>query len=105
MAPRGLVGRAPGPAVARFGEKGSSISVLYPKLWSKGQSQDVPRHYSFNFVRVAEAERLLICDDIQLGQPKTAKMADALGGLGVSGRTLLVTAEYDANVALGAKSF
>jgi|TARA_X000000950_G_scaffold258283_1_gene325542 large subunit ribosomal protein L4 len=49
-------------------------------------------------------ERLLICDDIQLGQPKTAKMADALGGLGVSGRTLLVTAEYDANVALSARN-
>ena len=49
-------------------------------------------------------ERLLICDGIQLGEPKTAKMADALGGLGVSGRTLLVTAEYDANVALSARN-
>ena len=49
-------------------------------------------------------ERLLICGDIQLGEPKTAKMADALGGLGVSGRTLLVTAEYDANVALSARN-
>ena len=49
-------------------------------------------------------ERLLICDGIQLGEPKTAKMADALGGLGVSGRTLLVTSEYDANVALSARN-
>ena len=49
-------------------------------------------------------ERLLICDDIQLSEPKTAKMADALGGLGVSGRTLLVTAEYDANVALSTRN-
>ena len=49
-------------------------------------------------------DRLLICDAIQLGEPKTAKMADALGGLGVSGRTLLVTAEYDANVALSARN-
>ena len=49
-------------------------------------------------------ERLVICDDIQLSEPKTAKMADALGGLGVKGRTLLVTAEYDANVALSARN-
>ena len=49
-------------------------------------------------------ERLVICDDIQLSEPKTAKMAHALGGLGVSGRTLLVTAEYDANVALSARN-
>ena len=49
-------------------------------------------------------DRLLICDNIQLGEPKTAQMADALGGLGVSGRTLLVTAEYDANVALSARN-
>ena len=49
-------------------------------------------------------ERLVICDDIQLSEPKTAKMADALGGLGVTGRTLLVTAEYDANVALSARN-
>jgi len=49
-------------------------------------------------------DRLVICDDIQLSEPKTAKMAHALGGLGVSGRTLLVTAEYDANVALSARN-
>ena len=49
-------------------------------------------------------ERLVICDDIQLSEPKTAKMADTLGGLGVTGRTLLVTAEYDANVALSARN-
>ena len=49
-------------------------------------------------------ERLVICDDIQLSEPKTAKMADALGGLGVTGRTLLVTAEYDVNVALSARN-
>jgi len=31
-------------------------------------------------------------------------MATALGGLGVTGRTLLVTAEYDVNVTLSARN-
>ena len=49
-------------------------------------------------------DRLVICDDIQLSEPRTGKMANALGGLGVTGRTLLVTAEYDANVTLSARN-
>tara|TARA_E500000331_G_scaffold139442_1_gene136368 strand:- start:784 stop:1095 length:312 start_codon:yes stop_codon:yes gene_type:complete len=49
-------------------------------------------------------ERLVICDEIQLSEPRTGKMANALGGLGVKGRTLLVTAEYDANVTLSARN-
>ncbi len=49
-------------------------------------------------------ERLVICDEIQLSEPRTGKMATALGGLGVTGRTLLVTAEYDANVTLSARN-
>ena len=48
--------------------------------------------------------RLVICDDIQLSEPRTARMASALGELGVTGRTLLVTAEYDANVTLSARN-
>jgi|TARA_B100000959_G_scaffold73336_1_gene77893 large subunit ribosomal protein L4 len=48
--------------------------------------------------------RVRICDEIQLAEPKTARMADALGQLGVTGRTLLVTAEYNQNVMLSARN-
>ena len=48
--------------------------------------------------------RVRICDEIQLAEPKTAGMADALGQLGVTGRTLLVTAEYNQNVMLSARN-
>ena len=47
---------------------------------------------------------MLICDDIKLDQPKTSKMTEALKGLGLSGRTLLVTSEFDANVMLSARN-
>ena len=49
-------------------------------------------------------DRVLICDDIKLDQPKTSKMTEALKGLGLSGRTLLVTSEFDANVMLSARN-
>ena len=49
-------------------------------------------------------DRVLICDDIKLDQHKTSKMTEALKGLGLSGRTLLVTSEFDANVMLSARN-
>ncbi|MCP4952274.1 MAG: 50S ribosomal protein L4 [Proteobacteria bacterium] len=49
-------------------------------------------------------DRVLICDDIKLDQPKTSKMTEALKSLGLSGRTLLVTSEFDANVMLSARN-
>ena len=49
-------------------------------------------------------DRVLICDDIKLDQPKTSKMTEALKGLGLSGRTLLVTSEFDANIMLSARN-
>lgn len=48
--------------------------------------------------------RVRICDEIQLDQPKTAHMAEALGQMGVIGRTLLVTADYNLNVMLSARN-
>ncbi len=48
--------------------------------------------------------RVRICDEIQLDKPKTAHMAAALGQMGVIGRTLLVTADYNPNVMLSARN-
>jgi large subunit ribosomal protein L4 len=48
--------------------------------------------------------RVRICDEIQLDEPKTAHMAEALGQMGVIGRTLLVTADYNLNVTLSARN-
>ena len=48
--------------------------------------------------------RVRICDEIQLDEPKTAHMAEALGQMGVIGRTLLVTADYNPNVMLSARN-
>ncbi|HIE76901.1 MAG TPA: 50S ribosomal protein L4 [Gammaproteobacteria bacterium] len=48
--------------------------------------------------------RVRICDEIQLDEPKTAHMAEALGQMGVIGRTLLVTADYNSNVTLSARN-
>ena len=48
--------------------------------------------------------RVRICDEIQLDEPKTARMAEALGQMGVIGRTLLVTADYNLNVTLSARN-
>jgi large subunit ribosomal protein L4 len=48
--------------------------------------------------------RVLICDDILVDEPKTSKMSKTLQGLGISGRVLLVTSEFDLNVALAARN-
>ena len=48
--------------------------------------------------------RVLICDDILVDEPKPSKMSKTLQGLGVSGRVLLVTSEFDLNVALSARN-
>lgn len=48
--------------------------------------------------------RVVICNDIQIDEPKTAKMVKALQGLGVRGRALLVTSDYDLNVSLAARN-
>ena len=48
--------------------------------------------------------RVLICDDILVDEPKTSKMSKTLQGLGISGRVLLVTSEFDLNVALSARN-
>ncbi len=49
-------------------------------------------------------ERLRVCDEIQVSQPKTKVMTDVLAKLGLSGRVLLVTADYDQNVSLSARN-
>ena len=48
--------------------------------------------------------RIRLCDEIQLDEPKTAHMAKALGQMGVMGRTLLVTADYNSNVTLSTRT-
>jgi large subunit ribosomal protein L4 len=49
-------------------------------------------------------ERLRVCDEIQVAQPKTKVMTDVLAQLGLDGRVLLVTADYDQNVSLSARN-
>ena len=49
-------------------------------------------------------ERLRVCDEIQVSQPKTKAMTDVLAQLGLNGRVLLVTADYDQNVSLSARN-
>ena len=49
-------------------------------------------------------ERLRVCDEIQVSQPKTKVMTDVLAQLGLNGRVLLVTADYDQNVSLAARN-
>jgi len=49
-------------------------------------------------------ERLRVCDEIQVSQPKTKVMTDVLAQLGLDGRVLLVTADYDQNVSLSARN-
>ena len=49
-------------------------------------------------------ERLRVCDEIQVSQPKTKVMTDVLAKLGLSGRVLLVTADYNQNVSLSARN-
>ena len=49
-------------------------------------------------------ERLRVCDEFQVSQPKTKVMTDVLAQLGLNGRVLLVTADYDQNVSLSARN-
>ena len=49
-------------------------------------------------------ERLRVCDEIQVSQPKTKAMTDVLAQLGLNGRVLVVTADYDQNVSLSARN-
>ena len=49
-------------------------------------------------------ERLRVCDEIQVSQPKTKEMTHVLAQLGLNGRVLLVTADYDQNVSLSARN-
>ena len=49
-------------------------------------------------------DRLRVCNDIQVAEPKSRGMKAVLGQLGIDGRALLVTADYDQNVALAARN-
>ena len=49
-------------------------------------------------------DRLRVCNDIQVTEPKSRGMKAVLGQLGIDGRALLVTADYDQNVALAARN-
>ena len=49
-------------------------------------------------------DRLRVCNDIQVTEPKSRGMKAVLGQLGIDGRALLVTANYDQNVALAARN-
>ena len=49
-------------------------------------------------------ERLRVCDEIKVSQPKTKAMTEVLTQLGLTGRVLLVTADYDQNVSLSARN-
>ena len=49
-------------------------------------------------------DRLRVCNDIQVTEPRTRRMKAVLGQLGIAGRALLVTADYDQNVTLAARN-
>jgi len=49
-------------------------------------------------------DRLRVCDEILISQPKTKAMTDVLAQLGLNGRVLLVIADYDQNVAFSSRN-
>ena len=49
-------------------------------------------------------ERLKVCDEIYLDQPKTQMLVAVLVRLGVEGRVLIVTAEHNQNLTLSARN-
>lgn len=49
-------------------------------------------------------DRLRVCNEIQVTVPKTSGMIGVLDQLDVTGRVLLVTANYDQNVVLAARN-
>ena len=48
--------------------------------------------------------RLKVCDDVQLAQPKTKMLAELLSKLDARGRVLIVTAEYSPNLTMAARN-
>lgn len=49
-------------------------------------------------------DRLKVCDDIQLDQPRTRMLADLLLKLEARGRVLIVTSNYDQNLTMAARN-
>ena len=49
-------------------------------------------------------DRLKVCDEIRLEQPRTKMLAELLLKLDARGRVLIVTAEYNENLALAARN-
>jgi large subunit ribosomal protein L4 len=49
-------------------------------------------------------DRLKVCDDIQLDQPRTKLLAELLLKLDSRGRVLIVTAEYNQNLTMAARN-
>ena len=49
-------------------------------------------------------DRLRVCNAIQVAEPRTRGMTGILDQLGITGRALLVTADYDQNVTLAARN-
>ena len=49
-------------------------------------------------------DRLKVCDDIQLDQPRTKMLAELLLKLDARGRVLIVTAEYNQNLTMAARN-
>ena len=49
-------------------------------------------------------DRLKICDDIKLNEPRTKLLAELLLKLGTRGQVLIVTAEYNQNLTMAARN-
>jgi len=49
-------------------------------------------------------DRLKVCDDIQLDQPRTKLLTELLSKLDARGRVLIVTAEYNQNLTMAARN-
>ena len=48
--------------------------------------------------------RLKVCDDIRLDQPRTKMLAELLFKLNARGRVLIVTTEYNQNLTMAARN-
>tara|TARA_Y100001934_G_scaffold278855_1_gene381124 strand:- start:1147 stop:1767 length:621 start_codon:yes stop_codon:yes gene_type:complete len=53
---------------------------------------------------LARQDRLMVCDEIELNEPKTRLLANHLLNLNTVGRVLLVTTEYNKNFVLAARN-
>ena len=49
-------------------------------------------------------DRLKVCDDLRLDQPRTKMLGNLLLKLGTRGRVLIVTAEYNQNLTMAARN-